>query len=101
MHWRTSQPHPEDWLKAVWSAQRCSVAVVGKPGIACQSSVFFRHSGRDDQAGSGLKAQRSHARSEAKKRSQQGRAASVTGSDGIDNVKLGLLTGVVLSHHQR
>jgi hypothetical protein len=51
-------------------------------------------------AGSALKALRSHARPEAKKRNQQGRAASVTGSDGIDSVKLGLLTAMVLSHHQ-
>jgi hypothetical protein len=27
----------------VWSAQRCNVAVVAKPAIACQSSVFRRH----------------------------------------------------------
>ena len=56
---------------------------------------------RGVHAGSGLKAPRSHARPEAKKRNQQGRAASVTGSDGIDSIKLGLLTAVVLSHHQR
>jgi hypothetical protein len=64
---------------------------------------FFPPSERGDQAGSGLKAPRSHARPEAKKRNQQGRAASVTGSDGIDtdSVKLGLLTAVALSHHQR
>jgi hypothetical protein len=54
-----------------------------------------------DHAGSGLKAPRSHARPEAKKRNQQGRAASVTGSDGIDSFKLGLLTTVARSHHQR
>jgi hypothetical protein len=54
-----------------------------------------------DDAGSGLNAPRSRARPEAKKRNQQGRAASVTGSDGINSVKLGLLTAVVLSHRQR
>ena len=47
------------------------------------------------------KTPRGHARPKAKKRNQQGRAASVTGSDGIDSVKLGLLTAVVPSHHQR
>jgi len=82
-------------------AQRCKGAVVAKPAIACQSSVFPRHPNGGGQAGSGLKAPRSQARPEAKKRNQQGRAASVTGGDGIDNVKLGLLTAVVLSHHQR
>jgi hypothetical protein len=35
------------------------------------------------------------------KGNQQGKAASVTASDGIDSVKLGLLTAGVLSHHQR
>jgi hypothetical protein len=48
-----------------------------------------------------LKAPRSHARPEAKKRNQQGRAASVTGSGDTDSVELGLLTAAVLSHHQR
>jgi hypothetical protein len=62
---------------------------------------FSPPSERGDHAGSGLKAPRSHARPEAKKRNQQGRAASVTGSDGINSVKLGLLTAVVLSHRQR
>jgi hypothetical protein len=28
---------------AVWIAQGCSVAVVAKPALACQSSAFFRH----------------------------------------------------------
>jgi hypothetical protein len=82
-------------------ANGCKGTAVAKPAIACQSSVFRRQTGRRDHAGSGLKAPRSHARLEAKKRNQQGRAASVTGGDGIDNVKLGLLTAVVLSHHQR
>jgi hypothetical protein len=65
--------------------------------IVCFSSP----SERGDHAGSGLKATRSHERPKEKKRNQEGRAASVTASDGIDSVKLGLLTAVVLSHHQR
>jgi hypothetical protein len=48
-----------------------------------------------------LKAQRSHARPEAKNRNQQGRAASVTDSDDIDSVKVGLLTAVMQPHHLR
>jgi hypothetical protein len=51
--------------------------------LSCQSSVFRRQTGRRDHAGSGLKAPRSHARPEAKKSNQQGRAASVTGSAGF------------------
>jgi hypothetical protein len=73
----------------------------GEPAIACQSSDFRCHLDEGGQAGSGLKAPRCHARPEAKNRNQQGRTASVTGSDGIDSVKLCLLTAEVLSQHQR
>jgi hypothetical protein len=53
------------------------------------------------RSGSALKAPRSNARPEAMKGNQQGRAANVTGSGGIDSVKRGLLSAVVPSHHQQ
>ena len=39
---RSRQTRRTDW-KAVWSAQRCSAALVPKPAISCQSSVFCGH----------------------------------------------------------
>jgi hypothetical protein len=82
---------------------RCNESGGDQFAIACQSPAFRRHLDGGGHAGSGLKAPRNQARPEAKKRNQKGRAASVTGSDGIDSnsVKLGLLTAVALSHHQR
>jgi hypothetical protein len=34
-----------------WIAQRCSVAVVAKPAISCQSSVFRRHPNEETKLG--------------------------------------------------
>jgi hypothetical protein len=43
VHWRArGQTRRTDW-KAVLSAQRCSVVVIAKPAISCQSSVFCGH----------------------------------------------------------
>jgi hypothetical protein len=52
------------------------------------------------RSGSALKAPRSNARLEAKNHNQQGRAASATGSDGINSAKLRLLTALPRSHPQ-
>jgi hypothetical protein len=80
---------------------RCNGDGRDKPAIVCQSSVFLCHLKEAITAGGGLKAPRSYARPEEKKRNEQGRAAGVTGNDGIDIVKLGAPTAVVPSRRQR